>query len=165
MKFSNATGNDIEEITELYREAMGSPGCHWSPDYPNQEITLEDLARKDLFCLKNENGIIIGAISVDNDDEVKGLPCWTQTLQPGAELARLVVREEYRNQGIARQLITCVMNELEKREYRSVHFLVSKAHERALRSYAKLDFVRCGEVDLYGEHFWCYEKELFSGGK
>lgn len=160
MDFKNATKEDIEEITKLYQAAIGSLGCTWSMDYPNEEITQGDLGRNALFCLKNDAGEIIGAISVDDDKVVEGLPCWTADLQPGAELARLVVKAEYQNRGIARQLLIYAMQELAKRGYKSVHFLVSKTNERALRSYAKLDFENCGEADLFGEQWWCYEKAL-----
>lgn len=160
MNFINAAKEDIQEITGLYQAAIGSPGCTWSSEYPNEKITEDDLARNALFCLKNDEGEIIGAISIDNDAVVENLPCWSDTLQPGAELARLVVKESYQNRGIARKLLTFAMEELQKRGYKGVHFLVSKTHERALRSYARLDFERRGEADLYGEHFWCYEKEL-----
>ncbi len=43
---------------------------------------------------------------------------------------------------------------------KGVHFLVSKTNERAMRSYQKLNFTKCGESDLYGEDWWCYEKAL-----
>ncbi len=160
MEFKKATKDDIEEITKLYRAAIGSPGCTWSMDYANEELTQGELERNALFCLKNDAGEIIGAISVDDDKAVEELFCWTADLQPGAELARLVVKEKYQNRGIARQLLIYAMQELAKRGYKSVHFLVSKTNERALRSYVKLDFENCGEADLFGEQWWCYEKEL-----
>lgn len=160
MNFRNAAKNDIVEIMKLYHAAIGSEGCTWSADYPNEAITQNDLERNALFCLQNETGEIIGAISIDDDKVVEMLPCWTEKLRPGAELARLVVKEEYQNQGIARMLLKCAMQELVKRGYKSVHFLVSKTNKRAIRSYAKLNFTNCGETDLFGEHWWCYEKEL-----
>lgn len=160
MNFKNAMKDDIDEITKLYQAAIGSPGCTWSMDYPNEEITQGDLERNALFCLKNDTGEIIGAISVDDDKVVEELSCWTADLQPGAELARLVVKAEYQNRGIARKLLIYAMQELAKRGYKSVHFLVSKTNDRALRSYAKLHFTNCGDVDLFGEHWWCYEKAL-----
>lgn len=160
MHFVNATKEDIEKITKLYHAAIGSPGCTWSEDYPNADDTQGDFERNDLFCLKNDDGEIIGAISIDKDDMVESLPCWDVASRPSAELSRLVVNEKYQNQGIARQLLSFAMKELVKRGYKSVHFLVSKTNERALRSYAKLNFNNRGEADLYGGHWWCYEKEL-----
>lgn len=160
MIFQKATKEDINEISALYRAAIGTDGCTWSSDYPNEEITSGDLERGDLFCIKKEDGEIIGAISVDSDMEVDALTCWSKEWNPAAELSRLVVKESYQNQSVARKLLTCGMEELKNRGYRAVHFLVSPGNERALRSYAKLDFRKCGECDLYDHHWFCYEKEL-----
>lgn len=158
--FQSANENDLEEIRALYKGAIGSPGCTWDEGYPNAECTREDWKRGDLFCLKTEDGEIAGAIAVDADEIVEKLPCWTTTLQSGAELARLVVKESYQNQGIAKQLLQCGMKELAKRGYRSVHFLVSKTNERALRAYEPLGFDNRGEWFGYDHDWWCYEKAL-----
>ncbi len=160
LDFKKATMEDIEEITALYRKAIGTDGCTWSLDYPNDEITQGDYMRGDLFCMKNLQGEIVGAISVDDDQVVDELSCWAKDLQPSAELARLVVKEGFQNQGIARRLLFHAMEELSDRGCKSVHFLVSPGNERALRSYAKLDFTHCGDCDLYEHHWFCYEKEL-----
>jgi len=158
--FRSANEKDLEEIRELYTSAIGSPGCTWDEGYPNAECTRADWERGDLFCLKTEDGEIAGAIAVDADAIVEKLPCWTTSLQPGAELARLVVKESYQNQGIAKQLLQCGMKELTKRGYRSVHFLVSKTNERALRAYEPLGFNNRGEWSGYDHDWWCYEKAL-----
>lgn len=160
MKFIRAEQEEAEEIMGMYRAAMGSEGCTWCMEYPNQEVLENDLKRKDLFCMKSEAGEILGAISIDDDPEIEELGCWSPEQQPGAELARLVVKEAYQNQSIARKLLLAGMKELKKRGYKSVHFLVSKTNYRAIRSYGKLQFEKRGEAELYGECWWCYEKEL-----
>ena len=158
--FQRANEKDLEEIHVMYTEAIGSPGCTWDEGYPNAECTRADWERGDLFCLKTEDGEIAGVIAVDADEIVEKLTCWTTSLQPGAELARLVVKESYQNQGIAKNLLQCGMKELAKRGYRSVHFLVSKTNERALRAYEPLEFDNRGEWFGYDHDWWCYEKAL-----
>lgn len=160
LTFLLAKASDKEEILTMYRQAIGSPGCTWSMDYPNEELLHCDMERAALFVLKNQTGELIGAISIDQDDAVEQLNCWSKELKPGAELARLVVKEKWQNHGIARLLLTFAMEELKKRNYKSVHFLVSKTHEKALRSYARLEFDKAGETDLFGTDWWCYEKAL-----
>lgn len=160
MIFQRATYEDIDEISALYSAAIGTDGCTWSFDYPNADITREDYERGDLFCLKTDEGEITGAISVDDDPMVEELICWSEQLHPSAELARLVVKESHQNQGVARMLLAAAMKELTNRKYKGVHYLVSPENERALRSYAKLNFRYCGECDLYGQHWMCFEKEL-----
>lgn len=160
MIFVKATEEDVEAVSQLYRQAIGTEGCTWSEDYPNAEITCGDFERGDLFCMKTQDGEIIGAISVDNDQLVEVVDCWTEELTPVAELSRLVVKEAYQNKGIARKLLQGAMEELKRRGCAGVHFLVSPGNEKALRSYAKLDFVHCGDCDLYDHHWFCYEKPL-----
>lgn len=159
LKFSMAGEKDKQEILYLYRKAIGTEGCTWSMDYPNEKILDGDFTRNALFVLKNDEEII-GAISIDDDKVVEQLPCWEADLQPGAELARLVVKESCQNRGVARFLLQSVMEELRRMKYQSVHFLVSKTNYRAINSYAKLCFDRKGEAELFGEHWWCYEKKL-----
>ncbi len=158
--FQEATKEDIIEISRLYSAAIGTEGCTWSSDYPNAEITQGDFERDDLFCIKTDEGELVGAISVDDDKEVEVLSCWSKDLQPAAELARLVVKEGFQNQSIARRLLSDAMEVLKHRGYRAIHFLVSPGNERALRSYAKLAFTHCGDCDLYDHHWYCYEKAL-----
>lgn len=162
MVFSKASEGDKKEIMKLYRAAIGSMGCTWSMEYPTAGHLEEDFVRGDLFCLKDaENDEVIGAVSVDKDEQVEALKCWSLK---GAELARLVVKEKYQNMGIAGLLIKNAMAVLKKRGYTYVHFLVSKNHIKALKAYEKLNFNKVGDTCLYGENWWCYEKKLEGDG-
>ena len=157
MEFMLAKNEDLEIITGLYKAAIGSLGCTWNEHYPTREHTLADLERGDLFCMKTGSGEIIGVIAIDDDKEVETLQCWSKN---GAELARLVVKENYQNQGIAGQLLKEAMTVLKQRGYSYVHFLVSKYHTKALKAYEKLKFDHVGESDLYDGAWLCYEKKL-----
>ena len=99
VKLYQAAASDIEEITALYEQAKGSKFCTWDEHYPNTEITRGDLERDALFCMKTETGEIVGAISIDDDKEVENLECWSKTLKPSVEIARLVVRTPENNSG------------------------------------------------------------------
>ena len=102
----------------------------------------------------------MGVISIDQDEAVESLSCWSDELKPGAELSRLGVRIESQNQGIARKLLEYGMDELRSRGMKSVHFIVCKSNEKAIRSYNRLDFDVVGECEMFGEEWWCYEKRL-----
>lgn len=160
MQFKKATMEDADIIMNLYQDAMKEEWCTWHEGYPSLETISGDVARKGLFKVEDNKGEVVAAISIDEDPLVEELRCWSASKRPGAELARLVVRSDYRNQGVARKLLERGMEELRKRGYRSVHFLVSKTNERAIRSYSKLKFDNVGESDLFEEHWWCYEKAL-----
>lgn len=160
MGLCKAEETEKQLIMEMYTAAMGRKGCTWNDSYPNREILEGDFHRGDLFVWKNAENEVVGAISIDDDKVVEALPCWSDTLQPSAELARLVVREDSQNQGIARKMILSVMEILRQRSCKSVHYLVSGKNERAVRSYAQLHFHKKGEADLFDEHWLCYEKAL-----
>ncbi len=160
LQFGKAGEEEKAVILALYRRAIGSEGCTWDMEYPG-EITLEqDCMRGDLFCIKEETGNVIGAVSIDKDDNVTALPCWKKELLPGGEVARLVVRKDWEKNGVAKMLLQGAMEELRKRGYKSACYLVSKTHEKALRAYQKLEFERVGECNLYEHDWWCYQKEL-----
>ena len=40
-----ATEHDKEEIFQLYRSLVGTPGCSWDEDYPALEDIESDLAQ------------------------------------------------------------------------------------------------------------------------
>lgn len=158
--FREAGQEDKEQIMKLYRNAIGTEGCTWSEEYPNEEIMLADLEKHNLFCMENSLKEIVGAISIDEDEEVDKLECWNKNAGKMAELARLVVREDYQNNGVAKELIKNVIRVLKDRKYKSVHYLVSKYNDKALASYKKLDFKCVGESDILENDWYCYEMLL-----
>lgn len=160
MEFVRVAKEDKEEVLALYHSLVGTEFCAWTNDYPGKKDIEGDLSRDGLFCLKDDNGKMIGVISIDQDEAVENLPCWREALKPAAELSRLGVKIENQNQGIARKLLQYGMDELRRRGKKSVHFLVCKRNLKAIRSYEKLDFDMVGECELFGEEWWCYEKEL-----
>ena len=160
MYFRKAVKEEKAEILALYRSLIGTECCAWSEEYPGDREIEGDFSRDALFCLRNEDGELLGVISIDDDPAVEALTCWSQKLQPGAELARLGVSPGWQNRGIARELLQQGMEELRRRGMKSVHFLVCKTNEKAIRSYAKLDFNIVGDCELFGKSWWCYEKEV-----
>lgn len=158
--FMRARGREKEKILQLYQSQVGSPCCPWDDDYPSMYEIESDLSRGDLYVLKDENGELIASISIDREEEIEELTCWSKNLQPAASLSRLAVAKDLQNQGIARQMMQHAMGVLRKRGYKSVHFLVNRKNEKAIRSYAHMEFHVVGECQLFEQDFLCYEKEL-----
>lgn len=158
--FSLLALEDLDTVMDLYHSALGQEGCAWDEHYPTREIISADIQERALYGLRDEQGKILGVIARDRDPEVEALDCWDPALAPGAEFARLVVAEAYQNQGIARLLLACGMRIMADQGFRSVHYLVAAKNQRARRSYHALQFHQVGEVDMFGEHFLCFEKEI-----
>lgn len=164
-KICMADASDKKEILNLYKMQLGREFCPWDDYYPAEKEIDFDLSRDALFIMRqyDKQGIatgIIAAISIDDDAMVEKLYCWTDELKPGAELARLAVHTDWQNQGIARKMLKYGMEELVRRGYKSVHFLVNKQNIKAIKSYEVLGFNIVGECSLYEQPFLCYEKEL-----
>ena len=188
MEFRRAEREEAGKILQLYRSLIGTEYCAWTEDYPTEREVEFDLSRNALFCLheitpesgrreqgpqgkapseaenvmpqSDKKGKLVGVISIDDDPQVRALPCWSSELTPVAELSRLGVAAEYQNRGIARILLQEAMEELKAQGYKAVHILVAKDNVKALRSYEKLHFTTVGECELFDHSYWCYEKEL-----
>ena len=154
-----ATEADREEIMALYRTQLGREFCAWDEDYPSNETIDFDLSRDALFALRSD-GAIKAVISIEEDEDVANLPLWNKDLAPQGELARLAVTPEEQNRGIARIMLQFGMDELKRRGYRGIHFLVNRCNTKALRSYEPFGFSVVGECHMYDQDFLCYEKEL-----
>ena len=159
-RFLPAEPKEKEEILQLYHSQVGNACCPWDEFYPSMEEIEADLSRGDLFVLKNEKNEILSAISIDLEEEIEALSCWSNNLQPSASLSRLAVAKRVQNQGISRQMLQYAMEILRNRGCKSVHFLVNRENEKAIRSYAHMNFQVVGECRLFEQDFLCYEKEL-----
>jgi len=159
MTFELALKEDAHSILELYHSVLSTPYCRWSMEYPLMENIEDDLSRESLFCLK-ECGEIIAAISIDKDDDVAALTCWSETLRPAFEISRLCVRCDYQRQGLAAKMIEHVMEYGREKGFKGIYYLVSKHNLLAQKAYSRLGFQLVGECQLYEDDFYCYEKAL-----
>ncbi len=155
----NATENDRNEIMALYQMQLGKEFCFWDEDYPSNETIDYDRSRNALFLLKMD-GRLKGTVSIELDEEVEKLPVWDKSLSPSGELARLAVHPDLQNQGLGKILMQFGMDELKKRGFRGIHFLVNKGNRKAIRCYQDFGFHIAGECYLYDQDFLCYEKAL-----
>lgn len=154
-----AETKDTDEILKLYQTHLYG-AADWNENYPSLETVDFDLSRDALFVMKNDKNEIIATISIDEDEEVKKLKCWSKELEPAAELSRLCVRKDMQNRGIAKQMMEYAFNELKKQGKRSVHILVKSGHNVALKAYSKFEYNEVGYCDLFGKHFICMERLL-----
>ncbi len=155
----SAVKEDTQKLLELYHSMIGG-AAGWNEYYPGIETIESDLSRNALLVMENEKGELLASISIDDDESVDSLKCWDETLLPGAEPARLCIRKEYQNKKIARMMMAYAINVLRKQGKRSVHILVRKGHEVAMRSYTHLGYEKVGECSLYDMQFVCMERAL-----
>lgn len=160
MTIELAKENEKNEIMDLYKMQLGREFCPWNEYYPAMDNIETDLAKDALIVCKNEIGKIIAAISLEYDEAVEKLDCWSPALAPSGELARLAVHPDFQNQGIAQNMLKFAMAEYKRRGYNGIHFLVNRHNTKALRSYEHLHFTKVGECHMYEQDFFCYEQAL-----
>lgn len=158
--FDRVWESERETVLAIYRSMIGTPGCTWTFEYPDDREIASDLARESLYCMRDREGTILGLISVDKDESVARLPFWSKEAKCPAELARLAVIQEYQNRGLARRLILSTMEILRQQGVDTVRYLVSPGNKKAISSYAKLDFKYRGKAFLYEQEWLLYEKIL-----
>lgn len=158
--FSAVKMEELDQAMVLYDSGRNREFCPWTEDYPTREDIQRDIGQGDLFCFRDEAGRLIACIAKDRDEVTAQLPFWSKEYEPAAELSRLVVADGYEGRGIARDLIRAMMEELKRRGYAGVHYLVVEANVPAMRSYRVLNFTKVGEADEFGSHFLCYEHKL-----
>ena len=154
-----ATEADRAAVLALYKAQLGREFCPWDEHYPSDNEITYDLSRNALFVMK-EDGKVIAAISLELDESVDELSCWSKENEPSAELARLGVDPDYQGQGIAKQMLSFGMEELKRRGNKGVHFLVNKYNVKAIKAYSVFGFNVVGECHMYDQDFLCYEKLL-----
>lgn len=156
-EFCVAEPQDAQTILDFYHSFIGTEGCTWNEWYPAMEHVCSDIEKKNLFVVKDAEGIV-ATISIDSDDQVDALENWT--IANSREAARLAVRSDMQGQSIARDMLTLLMEELKERGYEGIRFLVSPENPAALASYRKLLFENRGVVRLYERDWFCYEKRI-----
>ncbi len=146
------------EILALY-DAMRGGAADWDAHYPTMEHINADMALGNLFVM-TDGDKVIATISIDADEETAVLRNWNPALEPAGELSRLCVHADYRNRGIARQMMLHAFGVLRSRGCRGVHILIREGHAVALRSYSHLGYQPAGSCNLFGKAFTCHERPL-----
>lgn len=150
---------DIEEILDIYHSLIGKDGCTWDLDYPNIDDVKNDIRKNSLYIVLDGKKIIAVA-AAGEDDELNGLDCYSKDIKIPCDLARIGVKGEYQNKGIAKYLIKYIENDVIKRGFDGIHFLVSKTNPHAKVLYDKMNYLCCGECIMYEIDWYCYEKKL-----
>jgi L-amino acid N-acyltransferase YncA len=146
---------DIPEIMRLYRSLIGTEGCAYNLHYPCEEDAKFDIDNGALYVLK-DNDAIIGAATMgplyegpfSNIKWSPKNPCLVE---------RVSVRADMQGQGIGRLIMEKIIQMAKADDFDGIVMLVAKANAQAIALYNKLDFKRCGEINIYDNDFWCYQ--------
>ncbi len=153
LTFALARHEDIPEIVAVYRSLIGTPGCTWNMDYPDERNALEDIEGNALFLLK-DGGRIVAAASAGALDELGHLP-WKP--KNPCELARIGVVPDWQGRGVGTLMLRKIIEEMKARGFDGMCMLVSAQNPVALAMYGKIGIHKCGETFFYGSGYGCYQ--------
>lgn len=158
-----ASVRDAEEIFALYHALIAAPCSTWSEDYPGRELVEEEAARGWTMVMRNASGRIAAAIALlpgEEEPEFDGIAPWYPDVKKWACPARLGVAMAYQGRGLAGRMLQGAMDAARADGCEAVRFLVAKSNPIAQRAYSRLGFDICGEHEMWGHLWLCYQKRL-----
>ncbi len=159
MLFRHAHENESEVILALYEDAKKDPLCVWNEYYPTMEEIRHDLAAESLYVLEDDDGELIGALSVVPENELDDMPQW-KTNENAAEIARITVKSTHRGHHFAAFMVKEIIEALREDIYFAIHLSVAKTNLPAVKTYQKLGFITVGEADMWDNSYYLMEKTL-----
>lgn len=155
-----ARPEDGAAVLALYRSLLGTPGTTWNEYYPGPEEVTADTARGSLWCAWGEDGSLLAAASLGDDDpDIRDLSCWTPVAK-SCELSRVGVRRDLHGQGMGEAFTRRLLEEAKAQGRETARLLVSRDNPAAARLYQKLGFRTCGETRMYQVDWLCQELPL-----
>lgn len=158
-----ARPEDAEAVYALYHALIDAPYSTWSEEYPAREDVLSDVSHGWTLVMRDGDDRIAAAIALlpgEQEPEFEEIAPWYPDVKRWACPDRLGVAPKQQGKGIARRMLSAAMDYARADGCDGVRFLVAKSNPIAQRSYAKLGFDICGEAEMWGEQWLCYQKRL-----
>ena len=115
MRLMLALKEDLSNVLSLYETVKKQKFCVWDDEYPTIENIEYDFNHECLYVLKEENKVI-GAISVNYENELDELiDVWLYT-KDVCEIARVVIDPNYQNKGLGEFMINEMCKLLREKE-------------------------------------------------
>jgi GNAT superfamily N-acetyltransferase len=167
MKIAPARPAQLDRLVAIYsackRELQEQCNDQWTEEYPNAEITAEDIAAGTLFVAMNGD-LPVGAINLSPDDEPEcEIVDWTDRSGRFLVASRLAVWLNMQKQGLGTALMHFADDFARENGYTSMRLLVYEKSGDLIRYYEKLGYERRkGDVWFPGRQhpFLAYEKQL-----
>ncbi|MDO5558293.1 MAG: GNAT family N-acetyltransferase [Oscillospiraceae bacterium] len=157
MKFRNAEAADLKKILKLYADVSRSDFSVWDEDYPGTQEIDHDFETDNIFVLI-EDDRLTGAISIVPENEMDMVKCWTVNAPDACEIARVAVAPEAQGRGLALIMVNYLTQVIIQRGYKSIHLAAAVCNIPAVRTYQKAGFEKVAEEDMFGHHYYLFEK-------
>jgi len=160
--FERARPGDGEAVERLFEAAKRAGRLNgttdWDDTYPNREFIDGDIARGELWVLR-EDGELLASISLMREDFEDELDAgWTDV--NSCILARLCVDPALQGRGVGAEMMRLVTEEAARQGYRATRHLASVKNPTALRLYRKLGYRELRQVYFADTDFIAFEMLL-----
>ncbi len=152
---------DILKLTKACTEEMINAGIYqWNQDYPSFKAFENDVNRKELYVLEEEEKII-GVIALTSliDDEYLDIN-WLTPNNNNLYIHRLAITPKYQGRGKAQILMGFAEDFARKNKYISIRLDTFSKNLRNQKFYEKRGYKKLGVVNFPNQSvhpFFCYE--------
>ena len=164
MNFLTAQAEDLAEILRLFRVATTRMDAHgvyqWDEIYPDEGILSEDIARGNMTIGKIDGRIAVAFMLDFCEDSDYETAAWRYCEQDIVVLHRLCVHPDFQGQGVARQAMDYLENEVRARGIQTIRLDAFSQNPTALHLYESRGYQKAGEISYRKGLFYLYEKKL-----
>lgn len=163
LRIERAAAEDAEEVFALYHSLIGMPQGTWSEEYPDKTLVAEDVRGGKTLVMRDASSRIVAAIALlapEDEPEFADAAPWYSDVKKWAVPARLGVAEDMQGRGLAKRMLAASIDAATADGCDGMQFLVAKKNMIAQRAYASFDFDICGECEMWGNTWLCYQKRL-----
>lgn len=153
---------EIKNLTEACAIGMQQKGIfQWNEHYPSLEKLQRDIAREELYLLREENEILgIVVLTPEMDEEYVSIE-WLTPNGNNLYIHRLAVHPAFWGSGYGQRLMEFAEEFARENKYDSVRLDTFSQNHRNQRFYEARGYQRLGDIYFpkQSEHpFHCYEK-------
>lgn len=147
--------DEAKKVKDLYREVIKTTLTTWDEEYPSMEMIEADIENKELFCLKDNRGMIKGVCFVS--DKFEGEEDWKEKMNKPYRFARICSLPSLQGFGVATKMMKEIIAYAKSRGCDGFRISVYDKNVSALKLYTNFGFNKVGESFKYGFNFYLYE--------
>lgn len=164
LTYRKANPSDLDEICALVRRAvrhmLEQQIYQWDELYPLREDFQEDIEQGQLYVGLLDGGIaVLYTLNQECDEEYRD-GAWKHPEEPFYVLHRLCVDPNIQNQGIAKQTLAHIEEEIKPLGVHSMRLDVFSGNSAAFARYCHSGYRKVGEVHWRKGMFHLMEKQI-----
>lgn len=145
--------NDLKSIMDLIKQAQlyfkNQDIDQWQDGYPNEDVILQDISTQQSYVI--EDDYILGTMffTFDNDPNYDSIKDdWLTQNQNYGVIHRIVVNNEKKGMGLAKQLLDFAVHESQLNNIKSIRIDTHNDNQSMQRFLLKNGFQLCGHITL-----------------